>query len=233
MTKKNELVTFLNPYSYLVARRYPLLFEKMTTIHIDGILLVILLKFFRLKNLSRKSFDMSSLAPIVFSTASKEEKTVYIIGTTKESIHQAIEKIQKKFSALEIAGFRDGYFSNQQEREKEIMKIVSISPDYVVCGMGTPLQELFLVDLHEAGWKGTGYTCGGFLHQTAHKIDYYPLWINEFHLRWLYRIYKEPQLIKRLLRSYPLSILFFINDVFSWKVLKKDNLLKRIINKFS
>ena len=93
--------------------------------------------------------------------------------------------------------------------------VLKLNPDIVVCGMGTPTQELFLADLVKMGWEGNGFTCGGFFHQTKSEINYYPNFIDRFHLRYFYRLYKEPYLIKRV-GSYFLFLLFFLIDAINY-----------------
>ena len=94
-------------------------------------------------------------------------------------------------------------------------------PDIIVCGMGAPLQEQLLVDLQNIGWIGTGYTCGGFLHQIASNIQYYPIWTDKYHLRWAYRIYDEPKLFKRYFWEYPKFLMVFIYDYINYRVSNK------------
>ncbi len=215
----NYLTTFLNPYSYLLARGNPQLFEEFDSICIDGIALVKILKIFGLADVVRKSFDMTSLVPIVFDNAIEENKTIYFIGTKPKVIDQAIENIKLLYPELDIVGYRDGYFNDN--RERVLQSIVDIHPDIVVCGMGAPLQEQLLVDLQNIGWSGTGYTCGGFLHQIASNIQYYPKWTDKYHLRWAYRIYDEPKLFKRYFWEYPKSLMVFIYDYINYRVNNK------------
>ena len=103
---------------------------------------------------------------------------------------------------------------------KAIEIILALKPSIVVVGMGTPRQEQFLVDLKEAGYNGTGYTCGGFFHQTAGKMDYYPNWADKFHLRWLYRIIDEPKLFKRYTVDYSWFLVVFLYDVIKYRISK-------------
>lgn len=210
-----RLVTFLNPYSYLIARKNQKLFEKFN-IKIDGMLLVKVLRLFGLKDIVRESFDMTSLAQIVFEDAINDNKSIYFIGTKPKIIDKTIENIQKSYPKLNIIGFRDGYIKNE-ERNNLLEDIKTLSPDIVVCGMGTLLQEQFLVDLQASGWDGIGYTCGGFLHQTAGDIQYYPKWINKYNLRWVYRIYDEPVLFKRYFGEYPKFFWYFLIDYIEYK----------------
>lgn len=221
--EKNKLVTFLNPYSYLIARKKIETFRKIDKIFIDGISLVLLLRIFRVKKTKRASFDMTSFAPKVFNYAIEKNISVYIIGTQKGVIDKAISNIKRKYTKLDIVGFRNGYFFDEKERKEVINGIVKIDPGIVFVGMGTPLQDKFLVCLRNAGWNGTGYTCGGFLHQAAKKLYYFPNWSNKYNIRWIYRIYDEPKLVYRYFVLYPKFLLLFIYDVFCNKFNNNKN----------
>lgn len=214
---KKKLTTFLNPYSYLLARKETNIFSRCN-IEIDGIALVVLMNIFKLGRYKRKSFDMTSLAPEVFSNAIENAQSVYLIGTSEELIFQAVRNIQTAFPGLNIIGYRNGYFKNEEERKSVLNEVKSSKPDIVICGMGTPLQENFLIALEDLGWNGNGYTCGGFLHQMASKVRYYPKWIDEFNLRWLYRMYDEPKLIYRYTIEYPKFLMIFIYDYIVYKL---------------
>ncbi len=217
--ENNHLTTFLNPYSYLLARENPQLFKEFDSICIDSIALVKILKIFGLADVIRKSFDLTSLAPTVFNDAIQTSKSIYFIGTKPKVIDDAIENIKLLYPELNIVGYRDGYINDT--RESVLKNIVDIHPDIVVCGMGTPLQEQLLIDLQNIGWTGTGYTCGGFLHQIASNIQYYPQWADKYHLRWAYRIYDEPKLFKRYFWEYPKFLMVFIYDYINYKVNNK------------
>ena len=217
INQKSCLITFLNPYSYLLARKNIDLFKKFDCIYIDGQLLVKMLSLFNISHTNRKSFDMTSLAPKVFEESIKKHQSIFFIGADAESIENTINLLREHYPLLKINGYRDGYFLNSMQREDVLNDIVLQSPDLVICGMGTPLQENFLYDLKESGWNGIGYTCGGFLHQTAKRIDYYPNWINKYNLRWAYRIYDEPKLFKRYFYQYPIAIGVFTFDYICFK----------------
>jgi exopolysaccharide biosynthesis WecB/TagA/CpsF family protein len=212
----NKLSTFLNPYSYLIARRNKELFEKFN-IKIDGILLVKVLDLFGFRDIKRESFDMTSLAPIVFDEAIKSNNSIYFIGTKAKVIDEAIANIKSSYPDLNIIGYRDGYIN--ECRSEVIEDIKNLNPDIVVCGMGTPLQEQFLLDLQNTGWDGIGYTCGGFLHQTARNIQYYPKWVDKYNIRWIYRIYDEPVLFKRYFVEYPKFFWYFLVDYIKYKTI--------------
>lgn len=205
------LATFLNPYSYLFFRKNHSLFSKFDVLYIDGILLVRLLGIFGVK-VKRTSFDMTSLAPEVFKESIKRKQSIYFIGSTEEAMNDFISVLAKSWPSLNIVGFRNGYFVNNRERDEAIQAILELNPEIIVVGMGTPYQEQFLLDLKTSGYKGAGYTCGGFIHQTTEKVEYYPEFFNKYHLRWLYRIYDEPKLFQRYMFYYPKSVFMFFLD---------------------
>ena len=206
------LTTFINPYSYLFYLRKTSLFSKFDYIEIDGILLVKLLNLFMDKNAKyyRKSFDMTSMAKELFYRCEETGKTLFFIGSSKKSIEGFVITINISFPILYIVGYKDGFFGDSKQSVFE--EILRVSPDFVVAGMGTPLQETFLVELKQAGFKGSAFTCGGFIHQTAQRIEYYPPIVDRFNLRWLFRKFEEPKLYKRYFVYYPRSILLFFYD---------------------
>ncbi|MCP4520538.1 MAG: WecB/TagA/CpsF family glycosyltransferase [Cytophagales bacterium] len=208
--------TFLNPYSYLLARKEQDLFAKFDYIHIDGIALVIFLKLVGVKTV-RRSFDMTSMAPLLFKHCEEKAKTIYFIGAKDEEVENSVTTFQESYPQMKIAGCRNGYLNKEGEWDKAINEIIEKNPDFVVVGMGTPIQEKFLIDLQKKGFKGSGFTCGGFLHQSQDDIDYYPAFFDKFNLRWLYRMIDEPKLIKRYGIDYPFFVLCFVWDILTKK----------------
>ena len=68
-----KITTFLNPFSYVLARKNNSQL-KAFNIKIDGGILVLILNLFGF-NCKRKSFDMTSLAPEVFNYAINKQNT--------------------------------------------------------------------------------------------------------------------------------------------------------------
>jgi len=227
--KKGGLYTFINPYSYFLLKDELDTLNRFDRIYVDGISLVVLFKIFKV-HVTRVSFDMTSIARGVFQDAILHNKSIYFIGTKAGVIDHAVENILKDYPVLNILGFRHGYFDSKQDRADFLKQLIDIKPDIVVVGMGTPLQEEFLIELKDEGWNGTGFTCGGFLHQTAKNgTQYYPDLINKLNLRWLYRIFDEPALFFRYLKYYPISFLYFFYDAIHFRSSKKGNYNKSLV----
>ena len=78
LNNKGKLTTFLNPFSYMLVRENKSQLSHFN-IQIDGWILVQLLNVFGFKS-KRRSFDMTSLAPVFFNEAIQNDKSIYFIG---------------------------------------------------------------------------------------------------------------------------------------------------------
>lgn len=209
---KNNIYTFLNPVSYLTALENKELFTQFDGIFADGSLLVAAIKLLYGEKVTRRSFDMTSLAPQLFQYAEENKKTIYIVASKQEETEKAVGIFKERYPDLKFAGYRNGYFSNEEEQEKEAAYITQLNPDYLIVGMGALMQEKFLLKVKQAGFNGIGFTCGGFIHQTAkNEIDYYPAWVDRMNLRFIYRMYKEKHTRKRyMIAAFVFPIRFII-----------------------
>lgn len=212
------LNTYINHYSYLIARKSPDLYGDFDNIFFDGIAIAIFSHIFGIKK-KRASFDMTSMASLVFSLCEKEGYSIFFIGGEPGVALQAADRIKATFNNLNFIGCAPGFFSSNDCYMNAIQEILELNPDFVICGMGTPHQDRFLVDLRTAGWKGTGFTCGGFLRQTAQGgVNYYPALMDRLNIRWLYRIYDEPQLVPRYTTHFLRFILIYARDLIRHKL---------------
>lgn len=210
--KRNKIYTFLNPVSYLTALDNKDIFSLFDGLYADGSILVTAIKLLYGEKVSRRSFDMTSLAPQLFEYAEKNGKTIFIVASKQEETEKAVKIIKKRYPQLIFAGYRNGYFSNEQEQNKEAAYIAQLNPDFLIVGMGALMQEKFLLTVKKVGYQGIGFTCGGFIHQTSqNEIDYYPKWIDKLNLRFIYRMYKEKHTRKRYFTAafiFPIRFLF-------------------------
>lgn len=210
---KGKVYTYLNPVSYLTALDNKELFGKMDGIFADGGLLVKTIKMLYGKQVTRRSFDMTSMAPELFEYAEVHSKTVYIVASKHEQVGKAVEIFRERYPKVKFAGYRNGYFSSEREMDKEAKHICEVNPDFLIVGMGALMQEKFLLKVKSAGFKGVGFTCGGFIHQTSkNEIDYYPAWVDKTNLRFVYRMWKEPHTRKRYLMAGLLFPVRFIAE---------------------
>ena len=190
--------TFLNPVSYIDALNHKELFKRFDGIFADGSLLVASIKLCYGVKVSRRSFDMTSVGKELLEMSTREGKSIYIVASKQNEVEQAVKIFREKFVGVNVIGYRNGYFTSEEEMEDEAKHITMVNPDFLIVGMGVIKQEEFLLRVKSSGYQGIGFTCGGFIRQTAcGDIDYYPGWINRTNLRFLYRMWKEPHTRKR------------------------------------
>lgn len=198
--RRGRMYTFLNPVSYLLALENKEVFGCFDGIFADGSILVSAIRLLYGKRITRRSFDMTSLVPELLDYVCKNDKTIYIVASKKEEVERSIELIMKNHPTVRIVGYRNGYFSSDEEMRIEAEHIVELNPDFLIVGMGILLQEDFLYRVKRSGYLGVGFTCGGFIHQTSkNEINYYPRWVDKMNMRFIYRMYKEKHTRKRYL----------------------------------
>ena len=220
---ENGSVTFINLYSYMMNRKSNADFKSFDFVGVDGIMLVLAFRAIGVK-VTRLSFDFTSIANDFFLSCCSDKKSLYIVGSEQKNIENFASKVRERYLGINIVDYRNGYFTSEEERNREFNKIISSGADYLLVGMGSPHQETFVADLKRMGWKGNAITCGGFIHQTAGSLsdEYYPKIFDRLNLRWLYRIYDEPVLFKRYFWEYPKALILFTFDAMRSKAAKKQ-----------
>ena len=215
----NLSVTFLNPYSLYKAVPSEL-YENFTYIGSDAVLPLYLNKLFNAKPFSRFSFDMSSVAPYIMGYAVEKKKSIYLLGADDSSINKFVENIRFDYPQLNIIGFHNGYISSC--KSEVFTEIIQKQPDLVIIGMGTPLQDSTSVELRQFGYKGAIDTSGGFFHQRASNLYYFPKWVNRLNIRALYRIVQEPYVLKRIVCYWPKFIFTYSRFLMRYRKQLKD-----------
>lgn len=203
----SAFITFINPNSYWIEKKSPSYRQHLSCFDVvlaDGIGVVAAARLLNHWPIERISFDGTSLAPPVFDLCSRLDVQVFLVGGAEGVAQVAATAIQESWPSIKIVGLCQGYF----ERPDEVIeKIRNSGARLVLCGMGSPNQEEFLISLKSSGWRGVAFTCGGFLDQLTQGVQYYPQWVNSLNLRFAYRLYREPA---RLWRRYLVQYQYFI-----------------------
>lgn len=196
------LVTFANPSTALLARHAPAFGRDLLAFDFvlpDGIGMCMAIRSLHGLPARRVSFDMTSLAPIVFKHAQSGNLAIVLVGGAPGVAERARDRIAATYPGLRMTGALSGY-GNVQDTMRQT---VALQPDILICGMGGVRQEAFLLSVRAQGWRGWGFTCGGFLDQLHGRLNYYPRWVDQANLRWAYRLLREPgRLWRRYLIEY-------------------------------
>ena len=211
-------VTFINPYSFLKISESGVDLNRFDKVCIDGIALKIFLGLvFRDSKIQRLSFDFTSIADLVFTSAAAENQQAFVLGSDEDSNRDFLARITDMYPGIKIDG-RSGYFDNEEQMSGLLSSLTSSKYDFVIIGMGAVKQEQAAIALLDSGFAGRIYTCGGFIHQTAMGGgEYYPWLVNKLNIRFAYRMYKEPSTIRRYLIEYPKAFILLTRNIKKFK----------------
>ncbi len=190
-------IFFLSPVNYEFLKKSDALLEA-DLILVDSVSLAKVLNVRWGTRLHRYSFDNSSLAPHVYAHANELRMSVAVIGATEHDNDVYCDRLMAKYPQIRLVMRQNGYF-NSDERPAILRRFKELRPDIAIVGMGTPAQEeLCNALIPHSGQKI--FTCGGHISQSSRSWDYYPPIVNRTHMRWLYRLIKEPHTRRRLFK---------------------------------
>lgn len=123
---------------------------------------------------------------------------VYLLGATGQVLRKTVEVLKNRYPALQIAGYRNGYFSMEEE-PGIVAEINASGADLLLLGMGTPQKEFWadrnLPKLKVSICQGVG----GSFDVVAGITKRAPTWMQVCGLEWFYRFLQEP---RRMWRRY-------------------------------
>lgn len=134
----------------------------------------------------------------LIAMAEREGYGVYILGARREVLETAVQRLRETHPRLRIAGYRDGYFADEQSPEVA-RSIRDSGAQILFVAMSTPRKE------HWLGEYGPGLNVpfamgvGGAIDIVAGVTRRAPSAWQHLGIEWLYRVLQEP---RRLLPRY-------------------------------
>ena len=123
---------------------------------------------------------------------------VFLLGARGETLRTAVARLKERYPRLIIAGYRDGYFSDEEE-PFVAAEIRAARSDLLFVAMPTPRKELFIgrwgSELNVAFSMGVG----GAIDVVAGVTRRAPRILQRLGLEWAFRLAQEP---RRLMRRY-------------------------------
>jgi len=226
--KDTVTCTFINHYSLLIGINSGIPYSDFNYVFADGGALAKQVSIGLGVVIPRVSFDLSSIAKTWIYEAATRDYHLHFIGGSAQDAVKFTDWLRNYINDWPdtLYTVNDGY--------RDISPIElsdSLNPQhrhFIVFGMGTPLQEKLALEtakiLRHKGLTTIVITCGGFITQTAlYNGQFYPKTINKLGLRWLWRCYKQPYVIIRLIRFYPRSYLYVRNILKGLLYIKKTS----------
>lgn len=124
-------------------------------------------------------------------------RSVYLLGSKPGVAEAAAANLEKEIPGLKIAGFRDGYFKDEEESEV-VAEINASGADFLCVALGSPKQEYFVIRHRDALKVKAAAGLGGSLDIWSGQLNRAPKFYIDHGLEWLYRMIQEPKRLKRL-----------------------------------
>ncbi|HRS54481.1 MAG TPA: WecB/TagA/CpsF family glycosyltransferase [Bacteroidales bacterium] len=140
---------------------------------------------------------------------------IYFLGAKQEVLEKMIKNIKEKFNNEIIAGYRNGYFEENEE-ERIVEMINDSGAEILFIGITSPKKELFIERNRDKLNVNFIMGVGGSFDVLAGHIKRAPIWVQKIGMKWLYRVYQEP---RRLWKRYAVSNIKFIK-IFLLELLK-------------
>jgi N-acetylglucosaminyldiphosphoundecaprenol N-acetyl-beta-D-mannosaminyltransferase len=206
------LTLYINPSSYFRIVSSGIVIPKHAQVHIDSTLLHKISRFIR-SDFHRRCFDLShhigDANPLLSAAQQHEDWRLLFIGGTPEEARSFTEVMNGRYHLgarlKACTGFAEDMGAHVDEQ------IASYQPTHLIFGLGAPVQERLAIQYEAMHPSLDVRTCGGFITQTSlNGGDFYPGWVQSLGVRWLYRFYKQPNVIKRTMVEYPRGIFYFV-----------------------
>ena len=124
-------------------------------------------------------------------------RSVYLLGSKPGVAEAAAANLEKEIPGLKIAGFRDGYF-REDEEPSVVAEINASGADFLCVALGSPKQEYFVIKHRDALKVKAAAGLGGSLDIWSGQLNRAPKFYIDHGLEWLYRMIQEPKRLKRL-----------------------------------
>ena len=154
----------------------------------------------------RDNVNGTDLFPRLAAALQGRGKRIYLLGGRPGVAEGVARWLAKNYPGVELAGWRHGYFSAEEEA-KVLEDVRRSGADLVLVALGAPRQELWIRrHLPKLGAK-VAMGVGGLLDFLSGRIPRAPRWIRKLGLEWCYRLYREPG---RLWRRYLVGNVVFL-----------------------
>lgn len=139
--------------------------------------------------------------------AHKKNYKIFFLGAKEEVVKSVVDKYSKQYSSDIIAGYRNGYF--KKEQEKEVARQISESgANILFVAISSPTKENFLYENKELLNKVNFVMgVGGSFDVVSGVVKRAPIWMQKAGLEWFYRFVQEP---KRMWKRYLIGNTKFI-----------------------
>ncbi len=139
--------------------------------------------------------------------ADEKHYGVYFLGAKPEVVENVVDWTRRHHPGVRIAGWRDGYFKEDQELQVA-ESIRDSQADILFVAITPPKKEIFLRKYSKMMGVPVCHGVGGSFDVVAGVTRRAPRWMQKTGMEWFYRVMQEPG---RMWKRY-----FVTNTTFIW-----------------
>ncbi len=144
--------------------------------------------------------------------AAEQGYKIFLFGAKEENVSKVAEIYSRKYGPELVAGYRNGYY--KQEEEAEIARQINESGAQILfVAIPSPQKEIFLKNnKHLMPQIYLMMGVGGSFDVVAGQVKRSPRWMQDNGLEWLYRLIQEP---RKMWRRYLIGNVRYI--MITWR----------------
>jgi len=137
---------------------------------------------------------------------------VFFLGATEEVVTRLVELTQDRHPGVEVAGYRNGYFS-EEDYPDVIRQVRESMADVLFVGISSPFKEVWSCRFRAELSVPVTLCVGGSFDVLAGFVRRAPRWVQNAGMEWFWRLSQEP---RRLWKRYLVN-----NSLFVWLLAKQ------------
>lgn len=158
----------------------------------------------------------------LIGTCAEKGYRPFFFGARKEVVIKVVDEFKFRHPKLEVAGYRNGYYSVEEE-QAIAEQIRDSKADMLFVGFSSPMKEKFLNKWMPSMQVPFCMGVGGSFDIVAGRTKRAPLWMQNIGVEWFYRILQEPnRMWKRYAKTNPIFIWMVAREFFRTKISKLD-----------
>lgn len=151
----------------------------------------------------------------------EEKYSFYFLGAREWVVKKVVQIVKDRYPAIQMAGFRNGYWFTTEEEIEAVEAIKKAHPDILFIAMSSPKKEVFLKKYLNLMQVPFAIGVGGSFDVIAGITKRAPVWMQKAGLEWLFRLIQEPRrLWKRYLFSNTLFAFLVVKELFKERILR-------------
>lgn len=149
----------------------------------------------------------------------------FFLGGKDDVLADLVANIRHLYPAAELVGAYSPPFRtlSDEEDQKLVDFINDAKPDFLWVGLGAPKQEKWIAAHLDRVHVPVQIGVGAAFDFHSGRIKRAPLWMQKVGMEWLYRMLKDPRLVKRYLATNPVFMMYFARDFLRVRLFKRTS----------